>query len=113
LLTAVYAGKAKVAQKELLNVTDAFGLVNKMLYINYAVLNDAVLNGERHPKVWITVAVKALKDNLKSLGTPVTYAHIGNVQLHLIELKERAAAFAIPEDMALFRFVSAASKKEA
>ena len=106
LLTSIYAKKISAAQREILNISDGFGIVNKMMYINYAVMNDMILKGARHPKVWMTASALGLKTNLAKVipeeGARLT-AMIG-MQQHLIDLKTQAQAFAVPEDMAVFRF---------
>ena len=104
LLTFLYAKKLVGAQREILNVQDGFGLINKMLYTNYAVLNDNILKGQRHPKVWMTVAAKALKENLGKLENAVDLQGLSRMQVALTDLKSQAQTFAVPEDMALFRF---------
>lgn len=106
LLTSIYAKKISAAQREILNISDGFGIVNKMMYINYAVMNDMILKGARHPKVWMTASANGLKVNLTKVlpddGERLS-AMIG-MQQHLIDLKTQAQAFAVPEDMAIFRF---------
>lgn len=106
LLTCLYAGKIASAQREILNVSDGFGIINKMLYTNYAVMNDCILKGARHPKVWMTVPAKALRDNLNKLVTEEKerLKKLMKMQQALIQLKTQAQAFAVPEDMAMFDF---------
>lgn len=108
LLTAIHAKKLLAAQREILNVTDGFGIINKMMYMNWAVMNDSILKGERHPKIWMTIPAKALKDNLKKLGLTDDkgQASLVKVQTSLIDLKTRSMNFAVPEDQALFQFVA-------
>lgn len=105
LLTALYAGKMSVAQREVLSIQDSFSVINKMLYTNYSVMNDAILKGARHPKVWMTVAAKALKSNLEEINA-YSVASLSKMQVALIDLRAQAQAFAVPEDMALFRFAA-------
>ena len=113
LLTALYAKKIGVAQREILSILDGFAVINKMMYINYSVMNDAILKGARHPKVWMTVAAKALKSNLNELGV-YNVGSLSRMQTALIDLRGTAQTFAVPEDMALFRFAASVilSEKE-
>jgi DNA polymerase III delta prime subunit len=107
LLTSIYAGKMKNVLLELLNITDAFSVISKMIYANSAVLNDLALNGQRHQKVWMTVAAKALKDNLQ--GEKIKKYSIDSItsmQVALIDLKAQAQIFAVPEDQAILRFAA-------
>lgn len=110
LLTSIYAKKISSAQKEILNIQDGFAIINKMMYANYALVNDAILKGQRHPKVWMTVAAKALKENLTKLDG-VGLSDMVAMQVALIELKSQAQSFSIPEDQALFRFAATYSLK--
>jgi DNA polymerase III gamma/tau subunit len=107
LLTCIYAKKLGAAQREILGITDAYGIISKMLNTNYAVLNDNILKGARHPKVWMTVAAKALKANLTS-GKVGTFAleDYARIQSALIDLKASSMAFSVPEDQALFQFAT-------
>jgi DNA polymerase III gamma/tau subunit len=105
LLTSIYAGKIKNVILELLNITDAFSVISKMIYTNYAVLNDLALAGVRHQKVWMTPAAKGLKDNLQ-LPKVARYdlGNMSRMQTALIDLKAQCQTFAVPEDQALLRF---------
>ena len=114
LLTSIYAGKMKNVLLELLGITDAFSVISKMIYMNYAVLNDLALAGARHQKVWMTPAAKALKDNL-NLPKVAKYdlSNMSRMQVALIDLKSQAQTFAIPEDQAILRFASNYIKQDA
>ena len=106
-LTAVYAGKFVSAQKEVLNVDDGFGFINKVMYLSGYILNDLVLNGVRHPKVWGTSFGKQLQGNLeelesyKKLERPGRIALAARVHNAAIQAKAQAQAFAVPEQQLL------------
>lgn len=110
ILTAIYARKFSAAQREILDISDGFGLINKMLYSNWFVLNDLILKGQRHPKVWGTKAAYELRSNLKSLEAfdsleaAKKVALVGMVSSRLAALLSQAKAFAIPEDIAVSQF---------
>lgn len=107
LLTSIYAGKMKNVLLELLNITDAFSVISKMIYTNSVVLNDLALGGQRHQKVWMTVAAKALKDNLQSEKIKkYNLSILTSMQVALIDLKGQAQTFAVPEDQAILRFAA-------
>lgn len=107
LLIAVYACKLGAAQKEVLNISDAFGTLNRLLNLHWAVFNNTVLNGQRHPAIWMTKPAVVLADQLgslfseQSLERPAQLARLASVQASLTELKSRAQAFAVPELMAI------------
>ena len=107
MLTSIYAGRMKNVLLELLNITDAFSVISKMIYTNSAVLNDLALGGVRHQKVWMTVAAKGLKENLQSEKLKkYSLPMLTSMQVALIELKMQAQTFAVPEDQAILRFAA-------
>ena len=107
LLTSIYAGRMKNVLLELLNITDAFSVISKMIYTNSAVLNDLALGGVRHQKVWMTVAAKGLKDNLQNAKLKRYDLHsLTDMQVALIDLKAGVQTFAVPEDQAILRFAA-------
>jgi hypothetical protein len=103
----VYAGKFVSAQKEVLNVDDGFGFINKIMYLSGYVLNDLVLNGVRHSKVWGTTFGKQLQQNLEgvesysSLKRPAQIALLARVHNEVVLARARAQAFAVPEQQLL------------
>ena len=107
MLTSIYAGRMKNVLLELLNITDAFSVISKMIYTNSAVLNDLALGGQRHQKVWMTVAAKGLKENLQSEKLKkYSLPMLTSMQVALIELKSQAQTFVVPEDQAILRFAA-------
>ncbi len=108
LLTAIYAKKFMGAQKEVLNIQDGFAVIQKMLYANYSVMNDAVLGGARHPKVWMTEGARNLRKNIEVVLETSDKTKIVKstsfVQSCLVRLKTQAMQFQVPEDMALSAF---------
>lgn len=108
LLGAIYAKKFSVAQKEILNIQDGFGFINKMLYLNWFLLNNTVLKGAKHPKLWGNrnsfALVKVFQSIVEQQGPdnqPDQVKMIGQVQDTITQLKYRAQAFALPEQMAI------------
>ena len=52
MLIAVYDRKYIAAHREILDVSDGFGFINKCMWLNWFMLNQIILKGARHPKVW-------------------------------------------------------------
>lgn len=107
-LTAVYARKYSAAHKEILNITDGFGFIQKLLYLNWFVLSDAVLKGARHPAVWGNQNGFTLRSQMTEVTSSLTDVDrvqlLGQVQAGLAVLKSKAQAFAMPEAMAIQQF---------
>jgi DNA polymerase III delta prime subunit len=108
ILAAVYAQKFSSAQKEILNLKDGFGSINKMLNTNWFILNHIVLKGARHPKVWGNKnsfeLVKVFETIVEQKGPANVTEQVrllGFVQDALTQLKFKAQAFALPEQMAI------------
>lgn len=93
VMEALYSGQFKAAQKEILNVGDAFGFINKLLYLNKYLLNNAVLEGQRHPKVWATKSNRELEASVKSLKLKM--GTLAAVHEALVETKSMATSFAV------------------
>lgn len=106
-MTALYARKFGAAHRELLNVADGFQFISKALQANWYLTNNAILKGERHPKVWGSASASQLVKNLDTLlpASLATRVHLyGLVQTNLTKLKAESQAFAVPELMALSAF---------
>jgi tetrahydrodipicolinate N-succinyltransferase len=100
-LTALLAGKFVACQKEILSVQDSFGFFNKVLWLNNFLLNNTVLNGERHPKVWTNASGWVFKDNMDKVWEGVErkdrIARLAKVLAFLTKAKAQAGAFQVPE----------------
>lgn len=109
-LTALYLYRFGAAQKELLNMNDGFGFINKLMYMNWYMLNTIILKGERHPKVWgdkfAQVLVKQVGEIHDKAEMPPAgrIELVGLVQSRIARLRSQAQAFSIPEQMALSQF---------
>lgn len=109
-LTCIYAGKFTAAQREILAVGDGYGIISTLLNLNWFLLNDAILKGQRHPAIWGNAAAYALRAQVKEVsegqnisGTALI-ERMGLVQAGLTTLKAQAQTFAVKEVMALSRF---------
>lgn len=106
-LTAVYARKYVAAHRELLDVSDSFGFINKCLWMNWFVLSQMVLKGARHSKVWgNTHGWNLFKETQKVFGEEgvsreqqITIASDTNAAL--TSLKMGSGAFAVDEKIAI------------
>ena len=107
LLAAVYAKKFSTAQKEILNIQDGFGFISKLLNMSWFVLNNVILKGSRHSKVWgnrhSLELVKIFNQLMEQQGTELTQQVqiLGIIQDELTQLKFKAQSFALPEQMAV------------
>lgn len=107
VLVAVYNGAVAAAQRDLLNVSDGFGMVNKLLNMHWAVYNNLILKGARHPAVWMTVPARALAEQLASafeklgLDRSEQIRRMAQMHVSLTQLRVQSQAFAVPEVMAL------------
>ncbi len=104
-LVALHARKYHVAIKQALNVQDGFGFINKLMYLQQFVVNNFVLKGERHPKVWATNAgrelFKALDEVLaEEKGGDRLELH-ASILHHVAITRSKAAAFVVPESLLL------------
>jgi DNA polymerase III gamma/tau subunit len=97
VMTSVFRMQYAAAQKSLLNVSDGFQFITKLLWLSSFLLNHTVLEGARHSKVWYTDNNKALLAALKESNTKPTLGQLANVQAQLVELKARAQSFAVGE----------------
>jgi hypothetical protein len=95
ILTAIYAGSFAEAQKAILNIQDPFQAIQKMMWTNGYVMNDKVLNGARHPKVWGSAAGKMLKDNLAAIKPEVQLGALAITNEALVDLKAAVMATAV------------------
>jgi hypothetical protein len=109
-LTAICAGKFAVAQKALLEMTDAVTFINKAAWALWFVLNNSVLKGARHPKLWgsphafaLSKQVNAIFDELE-VPEPVRLSIFAEVNTRLVRLKLQSGAFAVDEALALSAF---------
>lgn len=107
-LTCIYAGKFGSAHREVLNVQDGYQMVSKVLSLNWFLLNNAVLKGERHPKVWASPLALKMVDQVSQVFEASSLSQrvnaYGLVQMELTKLKGQIQTFAVSEEMALSAF---------
>lgn len=104
ILIGAYARKYSLCQLALLDSSDSYALINKMMWLNTFMLNNYVLKGERHSKVWKNkwneqllnlVSKTGEKDNWLQRNQLTVYAA---AQSTLVRIRQQAASFLVPEN---------------
>lgn len=103
VMVGIYAMKFSVVQRSLLEATDSFGLINKLLWLNGFMLNYHILKGEKHPKLWFNKNNLELRSKVEGL---VQEKHLEEknklhifalTQTYLVRLRQQASSFLVPE----------------
>ena len=104
-LLALYARKYVAAHRELLEVTDGFAFISKLLNMNWFVQNMVIRKGARHPKVWSNQhgwnLWKQVIKLFPSLPRETQIGIVTTVHANLVDLKFGSGAFAVDERMAV------------
>lgn len=91
VMCAIYQQQYKAVVRGMLDVQDDYSFVNKLMWMSSAVLNNAVLEGQRHKKGWTNQwgqrLIKDCKELKVSLGT------MANVNATIVEAKAQASTF--------------------
>lgn len=93
ILAAIYKCQFGEAQRQLLNMQDGFSTISLLLRLNSWFLNNTVLKGARHQKVWPSVSSRAFEAEIK--GLEISLGQIAAVNTALVELKGQSQAFAM------------------
>lgn len=94
MMVALYSFKYAQVQRCLLEVGDAFSFLRKVCYLSSFMLNNTVLEGARHPKVWWSPSNKELHSKTKNLQ--LNLGTIAAVNATLIRVQSQAASFQVP-----------------
>ena len=106
-VTALLSGNFAASQLALLEVGDATGFAMKVCSTTNFVLNNILLKGQRHPKVWGTTVgwntFKKLKDIKAEVGLKDydLIDRLAELNSALVGFKLQAGAFAVDERLAL------------
>lgn len=108
-LLAVYARKYVAAHKEILNITDGFAFISKLLNMNWFVQNQVILKGAKHPKIWSNThgwnlwkeTTKLFDGGESPLSRERQIEILTTVHYNLVGLKFGSGAFAVDERMAI------------
>lgn len=107
VIVGALTGKFTQVQLGLLSVSDGFQFINKLLWAAQFLLNNAVLEGKRHPKVWWTNTNKEIISALKNTQIPLgRYAALNEC---LVLIKAQSSSFSVGEtellSAKLYRFI--------
>jgi DNA polymerase III gamma/tau subunit len=94
LMTNLYALKYAGVQRCLIDVAEPFTFIKKLGFLSSFMLNNAVLQGQRHPKVWWTPSNKELNTNTKKLE--LTLGTLAAVNATILRTQSQAATFQMP-----------------
>lgn len=103
ILVGVYARKFSYTQRAILDITDGFGIVKKLLWMNAFMLNTHILKGERHSKVWSNRVNQELASRTKSMfdkdeaGASKRMDIFAATQVALVDIQQQASSFLVPE----------------
>jgi DNA polymerase III gamma/tau subunit len=94
MMVALYSFQYAKVQRALIDVSDGFSFLRKIIYLSQFMLNNTVLEGARHPKVWWSPLNKELMARTKKLE--LNLGTIAAVNATLIRVQSQAASFAVP-----------------
>lgn len=90
-LTGVYSRKFAVAQRALLDVADGFAFMKKIVWMSQFMLNVAVLDGQKHSKVWWSPSNRELLAKTKKLE--LNLGVLAAVNASLIRVQSQSLTF--------------------
>ena len=94
LMVGLYNKKYAVVQRALLDVTDQFMFVKKLMQVSSFMLNVAVLDGAKHPKLgWWGIN----KDvHAQTKGLKLTLGTLAAVNARMVRIQSQATTFQVP-----------------
>jgi DNA polymerase III gamma/tau subunit len=99
VLSGIFLLKYAQIQRALMDVQDGFAFLKKLCWNAEALLNATVLNGERHPKLWLSAMAREVQANIKS--QKVTLGEFAAVNEALVSCAISANAFQVTETQLL------------
>lgn len=93
-MVGVYSRKFAQAQTALLDVSDGFSFIKKLVWMSSFMLNVSVLNGQKHSKVWWSSMNRELHSSTK--GLKLSLGDLACVNAHLVKVQAQAASFQVP-----------------
>jgi hypothetical protein len=111
-MIGLYTNKYKQAHRATMDVVDQRHFINQVGYIAKFMLDNAVMDGQRHPKVWWTPANKEVHGAVGKLGLSVgTYAA---VNYEVLRVKAESLSYQMPASELLtimaYSFIKSQSK---
>ena len=85
---------AKV-QRALIDVQDGFAFTNKLLHLSSFLLNNRVLDGARHPKVWATELNRKVLDGIKA--EKISLGDLAAFSQTMVDIKIQCGTFSVGE----------------
>lgn len=106
VMLGLYAGQYTLIHRSLLDISDGFSFIKKLLYLSDFMLSNAVLKGERHRKVWWNASNKELHTKLeaasKQEGAPkITLGVHAAINARLVRIAAQASQFQISAEQLL------------
>lgn len=99
-LIAIYAQKPKAMQKALLDTSDPYRVLQKVVTMNNWLLNKEALGVESHKNVWYSKQNQELLDGVKQFAKIKEKKRIqafAAVNEHMVNMKMQASGFLVPE----------------
>lgn len=94
LMIGLYSNKFALVQRSLLDVTDPFTFVKKCCWIASFMLNVAVLDGQRHSKVWWSQSNKEVHGATK--GLKLSLGTLAAVNAMMVKVQAQSLSFQVP-----------------
>jgi DNA polymerase III delta prime subunit len=94
MMIGLYTKQFKKVQRAILDVTDPFSFIKKCGFISSFILNEAVIEGARHPKVWWTQQNKEVHSAIAN--AEVNLGMKAAVNATIVQTQSQAASFQVP-----------------
>lgn len=88
-------GKFTQVQLAVLEISDAFQVINKIVWSSQFLLNNAVLDGKRHPKVFWAPVNRMAMEMLKGAKQKPTLGHYAALAETAVQLKSESMQFTV------------------
>ena len=108
-MTSLFSLNFTHCQLAILDSQDHVGLVNRLGYVSSFLVNYTVLNGKRHPKVWVTQNNKQVLSVVQKQN--ITLGMLAEVNTRLVECKAKVMQFGVGADSLLSAFAYSTIRK--
>lgn len=112
-MIGLYTNKYGQAHRATLDVTDQHHFAKQVGWIAKFMLDDCVLNGQRHPKVWASKQAKEVQAEVKNLG--ITLGTFGAINALVTKVRAEALSYNMTATelltVAAYEFIAAQAKK--
>ena len=93
VVKAIIEGQYSEVHKALLDVSEPFQFLNKLIYASHFLVSNAALKGAKHPKVWFT----DLNRKLLSATKGTTLGVYAKLHENFVNTKIQAGTFGVSE----------------